>query len=382
MKKLTQEEFEKRVDVLQESQYEILGQYKGKRKKIKIRCKKCGLTWEPLASVLLTKRIGKRCKHKINLTPDIVKRKVEIASNGRIKMLGDYLGARIPTLMVCNSCHYKWKTEPYVVYNGHGCPRCAGKAKITAESIEEYLLSNHLPYTLESPVVSSKEKVKFKHNDHYFYMTPHNLIVSGQRCPREASARRGQSNTYSFDKMAKILREQTKGRYELIGGYKNANSNAVCLDNKCGRSFLAHPGQLSRNERGCPYCYSSKGEQVIREFLESKNIEYGEQVKFEDCKYINPLPFDFAVYLNGKLLYLIEFQGAQHYKPVEVFGGKQALKERQKRDKIKADWCSKKNISLLTIPYKLDNSSFSKIKQVVNDYLTKYMLIPNQADQK
>ena len=45
MKKLTQEEFEKRVDVLQESQYEILGQYKGKRKKIKIRCKKCGLTW-------------------------------------------------------------------------------------------------------------------------------------------------------------------------------------------------------------------------------------------------------------------------------------------------------------------------------------------------
>lgn len=382
MKKLTQDEFEKRIDVLQESQYEVLGQYKGKRKKIKIRCKKCGLTWEPLASILLTKRVGNECKHKINLTPSLAKRKIEIASNGKINMLGHYSGAKVPTLMLCNVCNYEWKTEPFVVYSGHGCPRCAGKAKITEKTIKEFLLRNKLPYKLLSPATNSKEKVKFKHDDHYFFMSSHNLIVSGQRCPHESYTRRAKSNSYSFEKMAAILEKQTKGRYKLVGDYKNANSNAVCLDTKCGRSFLAHPGQLSRNERGCPYCYSSKGEQAIREFLEKRNIKYREQVKFEDCKNINYLPFDFAVYSNDKLLYLIEFQGLQHYKAIDVFGGEETLKKRQERDKIKSDWCLKNNIPLLAIPYKSDNSSFSNIKQIVDSYLNKYMLIPNQASQK
>ena len=64
--------------------------------------------------------------------------------------------------------------------------------------------------------------------------------------------------------------------------------------------------------------------------------------------------FDF--YLPHQNL-IIEYDGEQHFKPVQ-FGGmtkQQAIKEfkiRKKFDKLKDEWAKKKNINLLRIGYK------------------------------
>jgi hypothetical protein len=44
---------------------------------------------------------------------------------------------------------------------------------------------------------------------------------------------------------------------------------------------------------GCPSCNESKGEKNIKEFLIKHEINYEPQKKFIDCKYKEPLPFDF-----------------------------------------------------------------------------------------
>ena len=41
MKKITQEEFEKRVGNVQHGQYEVLGKYKNQTSKIKVKCLYC-----------------------------------------------------------------------------------------------------------------------------------------------------------------------------------------------------------------------------------------------------------------------------------------------------------------------------------------------------
>ena len=47
----------------------------------------------------------------------------------------------------------------------------------------------------------------------------------------------------------------------------------------------------------------------------------------------------------------IEFDGEQHFRSVEFFGGKKAFKLTQKKDKIKNEYCKNNNIHLLRIKY-------------------------------
>lgn len=100
---------------------------------------------------------------------------------------------------------------------------------------------------------------------------------------------------------------------------------------------------------GCPFCTSSKGEKIIRNFLIDNNISFKQFHTFNDCKHINKLIFDF--YLQDKNL-CIEYNGIQHYKETNFFYSD--LKTNQKRDKIKKEYCEKNNINLIVIKYDED----------------------------
>ena len=49
--------------------------------------------------------------------------------------------------------------------------------------------------------------------------------------------------------------------------------------------------------------------------------------------------------------YLIEFDGIQHFQPIEYFGGITEFKERKQNDEIKNNYCKINNIPLIRIPY-------------------------------
>ena len=78
-----------------------------------------------------------------------------------------------------------------------------------------------------------------------------------------------------------------------------------------------------------------------------------------------PLRFDFYL---PKYNICIEYNGVQHYKKVEIFGGDKAFEEQKKRDKLKREYCKKNNIKLIEIAYN-DNIkvSMDNILKVVNN---------------
>jgi len=110
---------------------------------------------------------------------------------------------------------------------------------------------------------------------------------------------------------------------------------------------------------GCPLCNESRGELKVSVLLDENNIKYVKQYRFKNCKSIKPLPFDF--YLPD-FNTCIEFNGIQHYKPVEHFGGLKEFKKLKKRDYIKSDYCFKNNIKLVVIKY---NESVNKIIKIL-----------------
>ena len=117
------------------------------------------------------------------------------------------------------------------------------------------------------------------------------------------------------------------------------------------------------NGQGCPECsWSSKGEDYIKEYLENLKIKYIRQHSFDDCRYINKLNFDF--YLPD-FNTCIEFDGIQHFKPIDVFGGDEEFRLCLKRDKCKNEWCLKNNINLIRIRY----DQISEIKDIIKKEL-------------
>lgn len=156
--------------------------------------------------------------------------------------------------------------------------------------------------------------------------------------------------------------------YKVIGDYINDSYKIKCQCNICNHIWKANPKDLKRGLR-CPNCRKSHGEERIMDWLSKHNIEFLREFKFKSCKYKRELPFDF--YLPNYNT-CIEYQGAQHYKPIN-FGGfdlkivKKNFNEQIVRDSIKKDFCNQNNIILLEIPYWDFNN--------ISDILTQELLL-------
>jgi len=78
------------------------------------------------------------------------------------------------------------------------------------------------------------------------------------------------------------------------------------------------------------------------------NIQYIQEKRFDDCKHINTLPFDF--YLPDYDI-CIEFDGIQHFEEISFFNTNDSFDNIQKRDDIKTKYCLDNNIKLIRIKY-------------------------------
>ena len=72
---------------------------------------------------------------------------------------------------------------------------------------------------------------------------------------------------------------------------------------------------------------------------------------FENLRMKRKLKCDFYLPKHNSI---IEFNGSQHYIPVERFGGEEGLKRTQNSDELKRNFCIENQIKLLEIKYNED----------------------------
>ena len=87
------------------------------------------------------------------------------------------------------------------------------------------------------------------------------------------------------------------------------------------------------------------------ELIENK-VEFEEEYSFSDLFYLsqqNPLCFDFVFKKDGLVIGLLEYNGKQHYEPIEFFGGVDNFIIQQKRDYMKLEYCKSNQIPLFII---------------------------------
>lgn len=134
----------------------------------------------------------------------------------------------------------------------------------------------------------------------------------------------------------------------------------------CHNSFYELPAKVNNGHTtSCGCRVQSFGESYIQLLLETIKADFIPQYTFEDCKCINLLHFDFAIFDNDHLVGLVEYDGKQHFEPIDFFGGQNGFEQTRKRDEIKNTYCTTNQIPLLRLPYTL---SFDEIKKELYEY--------------
>lgn len=191
----------------------------------------------------------------------------------------------------------------------------------------------------------------------------YNKLLQNRGCPRCANTKRSEHKKLSYE----FVKQQfnNKGIELLDKTYVNSNAKLKCKCRKCNLIYYVTYGHLSQGV-GCPRCASSKGEKQISKFCRHNNISFKQQYSFNNLKYKYKLRFDFGILRNYKLIFLIEFNGKQHYRAIEYFGGEQQLKSQQYRDHLKSTYCLSHGIPLHIIRY--DEDTTGRLNEIFQDY--------------
>jgi len=154
--------------------------------------------------------------------------------------------------------------------------------------------------------------------------------------------------TEQFIKEASIVHDN-KFNYDKVEYIKNQIK--VIINCPVHGDFTQRP--LSHLQgMGCSNCNESKGEKEIAKFLDKYKIVYDRQKKFAGCRNIFELPFDFYI---QSMRTCIEFDGKQHFEPMEFFGGILAYETLKINDSIKTEYCEDNYINLIRIRYDQEN---------------------------
>ena len=109
-------------------------------------------------------------------------------------------------------------------------------------------------------------------------------------------------------------------------------------------SFWQKPNSHLSTKNGCRFCMESKGERAVEQCLKKYNIEYIREFRLVPHR----LRSDF--FLPGLNIH-IEFNGLQHYKPIDMFGGPEGFKKVKENDLIKKQLIRERGDSLIVLTY-------------------------------
>lgn len=273
-------------------------------------------------------------------------------------LLTSYTLSKNPIKIKHNLCGREYSTQPGNFINqGKRCKSCAF-TKNTKKFKEEVLNMYKGRYEVVSEYTYSYEPIVIKCTKHNEYITSTPTTVLRDRnickkCNGEYLSKVQRKSTKLFEEQ---LLKAHKGGIIRLGEYVNTHTHIGVKCLVCDFPFLVTPNSILRLS-GCPSCQESKGEKSIREYLVSNDIMFQPQKRFEGCRLERELPFDF--YIKGLNL-LIEYDGKQHFEPIEFFGGEEAFEKQLKKDKIKNDYAMYNNINILRIPYTIEGDNIHK----------------------
>lgn len=273
----------------------------------------------------------------------------------------DYIDNLTKVDITCKK-HGSFFQTPRDHLNKCGCPICGrlnSNNKRRCENWKLDFIKTHGDRYDYSKVKykNAKDEVEIICKEHgSFYQKPtYHKIGCG--CPVCGLLKNRRNNIDFIDDFKK--KHGDKYDYSKVD-YKHCNAKIDIVCKKHGIFKQTPSSHISGS--GCPICKISKGEERIMNYLIKKSINFSRQHLFDGCLLKNKLPFDF--FLPDKNI-CIEYDGIQHFEPIDHFGGIKRLEIQKMKDYIKTKWCEENNIKLIRISY----NDYDKIEDIISNYI-------------
>ena len=292
------------------------------------------------------------------------KSEVRALVGDKYSVLSNYVNSKKKVLIRHNKCGRSWEVIPNNFLRGARCPYCSNTyhtKRTNKQFVSELIDLVGNGYTVLDKYQGSDIKIRFKHNicGNIFLSTPYRFLKMGQRCPkcsRIESAKKHRQTNQSFKNHVKRL---VGNEYTFLDPYQGSKVKIRVRHNKCGNIYKVTPYKFLDNRR-CPYCLQSRGENKIDFILKNSVLYYSYPYKTSDLVDKQELHYDFCI-PSQKIL--IEYQGRQHYEPVDYFGGEASFKKQQKHDQMKREYAKNHGYKLIEVPYYINT------KDSIKEYL-------------
>lgn len=241
--------------------------------------------------------------------------------------------------------HGVFEKTPYEHINKKiGCPYCAKEKR--RKSLDDFIKGANLidrNIDIIDNYESMSKPLKFKcKNCGYEWETLPSKIQAGEGCPK--CANKIKPTKEEIIKKAREIHGE-KYDYSLVNMEEATNENHYKIKIICPEhGIFEQPYHSHLNGASCPLCHESKLERKTRLMLENNSIKYIPYWKTNDLKNTLPLSLDFYLpeYNIG-----IECQGRFHFEPINALGGIEAYNKQHENDIIKNNFCKEHNIKLL-----------------------------------
>lgn len=328
---------------------------KNNRLYVKIQCLDCNLIWDMRLDSLFSDRgcRSKKCKYHIRRRSNEYIDNYLISNNIPLKRLGDFVNMHSNIYFLClnGECNYKWKPKPHhIINNKQGCPKCSiRKRRLSNEEIDRRLKGRCIKiledYSKKEDLSQKTKFVCLAEGCNYIWETMLHKVISGEitGCPECGGTKL--SNNEKFDKKTK------NHSFIRIGNYVGSRTHLKVKCKKCGNVWEATPGNLLYGY-GCALC-KNKNEKLIYNLLVENGIDFEYQKNIKNISPSKNKKYKVDFYINN-INIIIEYNGAQHYRPVK-FGGislEEAninFKKQRKRDRFIKNFCKENNITLIEI---------------------------------
>jgi hypothetical protein len=301
------------------------------------------------------------CSHLSGHNPEInakysseqfIQKSKELYMNKYIYDKTVYINNNTKLIITCPT-HGDFETVPrqHLFYK-KGCDKCKNqidKINIFVNSANEI---HNNKYIYDNIIFNKKtDKIKITCKEHGIFEQSVSSHLKGIGCSSCSNNKKINYNEF-IKRSIKIHGNKFEYDKESFISYRKS-INIYCKDHGW---FKQIPYDHVLSKFACHGCRESYGEIVLSNILDTYNINYIRQYKFDNCINKRKLPFDFYLPDNN---ICIEFQGMQHFIPVKHFGGIEKFKKQVINDNIKKEYCEYNNIKLIIIRY--DDIDIQKI---------------------
>ncbi len=288
---------------------------------------------------------------------------------------------------VCErKCIHSWRTSLDHIVSGCGCPYCSTSKKrvcpcdslqtrfpeianqITSDEHGNYVHTDELPcYSSKVYEFLCDNVTCEKGCLHTWTTSISNRVNGGTGCPYCCTqpTRICECNSL-FHKRPDLMTEwnyddNTHLNPKLL--FPASHTYCAWRCGKCGHKYTAMLSHRSTSGTGCRVCATRPREcsavNKIQKWLRDNGFIVEREATFPDLYWKRPLRFDFRVNQN----IIIEFDGAQHFKP---FWGDKTWSNIRHRDKIKNKYCMTNALPFLRISY----TSEKEIPAILVDFMS------------